>query len=230
MEILRGFLKAFQLLFQFDKEVYQIIFLSLYVSLSSTFISTLLGVPIGIALGLKEFWGKKLIVRVTYSLMSIPPVIVGLVVFLVIARKGPLGFLGLTYTTTAMVIAQVVLVTPIVIGLVYNSVVQKGQDVKNVAFTLGANKKQTLALLIKELRSNILVAVTTGYGRAISEVGAVMIVGGNIRGQTRVMTTTIAMLRSMGDYDTAIALGVVLLLISFVINSIIYNYQQGVPR
>ncbi|QNO15763.1 ABC transporter permease [Alkalicella caledoniensis] len=227
MEIINSFVRAFQLIFEFDKGVYEIILLSLYVSLSSTVISTIMGVPLGIFLGLKDFRGKKVLIRIIYSLMSTPPVIVGLAVFLVIARKGPLGFLGLTYTPPAMVIAQVVLVTPIVVGLVFNNVVEKGSNIRNMAFTLGANKLQTLVLLLNELRSNILVAVTTGYGRAISEVGAVMIVGGNIRGHTRVMTTSIAMLRSMGDYETAIALGLVLLLISFIINSIIYNYQRA---
>nr|WP_246451967.1 ABC transporter permease [Alkalicella caledoniensis] len=224
---MNSFVRAFQLIFEFDKGVYEIILLSLYVSLSSTVISTIMGVPLGIFLGLKDFRGKKVLIRIIYSLMSTPPVIVGLAVFLVIARKGPLGFLGLTYTPPAMVIAQVVLVTPIVVGLVFNNVVEKGSNIRNMAFTLGANKLQTLVLLLNELRSNILVAVTTGYGRAISEVGAVMIVGGNIRGHTRVMTTSIAMLRSMGDYETAIALGLVLLLISFIINSIIYNYQRA---
>lgn len=227
MEIINSFVRAFQLILEFDKGVYEIILLSLYVSLSSTVISTIMGVPLGIFLGLKDFRGKKVLIRIIYSLMSTPPVIVGLAVFLVIARKGPLGFLGLTYTPPAMVIAQVVLVTPIVVGLVFNNVVEKGSNIRNMAFTLGANRLQTLVLLLNELRSNILVAVTTGYGRAISEVGAVMIVGGNIRGHTRVMTTSIAMLRSMGDYETAIALGLVLLLISFIINSIIYNYQRA---
>lgn len=227
LEILNGFVKAFQLLLGFDKEVYDVIFMSLYVSLSSTVISTIIGVPFGVFLGLKNFWGKKVLIRIIYSLMSTPPVVVGLTVFLIISRKGPLGFLGLTYTTAAMIIAQVFLVIPIVTGLVYNNVVERGNDVRNIAFTLGANNWQVLLLLLKELRSSLLVAVTTGYGRAISEVGAVMIVGGNIKGHTRVMTTSIAMLRSMGDYEMAIALGIVLLLISFVINSVIYNYQQG---
>jgi len=158
--------------------------------------------------------------------MSLPPVIVGLVVFLLISRSGPLGGIGIVFTSTAMIVAQICLVTPIIAGVVYNAAKEKGEEIQNLGYTLGANKVQTLILLIRELRVNIFSAIVTGYGRAISEVGAVMIVGGNIKGHTRVMTTTIAMLKSMGDYETAIAIGIVLLLISFIINSILYKLQQ----
>ncbi|AOT73241.1 tungstate transporter permease [Geosporobacter ferrireducens] len=206
-----------------DQEVYKIIMLSLYVSLTATFISSILGVPIGVFIGIKNFPLKRIVVRFLYTMMSIPPVIAGLVVFLLISRKGPLGFLGLVYTPAAMIIAQTCLITPIIIGIVYNGTKEMGNTVK----TLGASPGQTMLLLIRELRINILSALVTGYGRAVSEVGAVMIVGGNIKGHTRVMTTTIAMLQSMGDYSTAIAIGIVLLAISFLINSILYHFQQG---
>ncbi len=226
-EIFLGIKGAIELLFSVDREVYQIILLSLYVSLTSTLFSTFLAVPAGIALGLFDFKGKGVLVRVLYTLMSLPPVIVGLVVFLFISRKGPFGFLGLSFTPTAMIIAQICLITPIITGLVYNGTKDKGQKVRMLGKTLGASKIQTLVLLIKELRLNIFTGVITGYGRAVSEVGAVMIVGGNIRGHTRVMTTAIAMLQSMGDYDMAIAIGIVLLLLSFIINGILYHFQQG---
>ena len=226
-EIMLGFRGALELLTSFDKEVYGIILLSLYVSLTSSLISTILAVPLGIALGLKDFPFKRLVVRIIYTFMSLPPVIVGLVVFLIISRKGPLGFLELNFTPAAMIIAQTCLLIPIIIGIVYNGTKEKGQTIKMLGRTLGAGKTQTLILLIKELRVNIFTAIVTGYGRAISEVGAVMIVGGNIKGHTRVMTTTIVMLQSMGKYDIAIAIGIVLLGLSFVINSILYHYQQG---
>jgi len=225
--IIAGIKNAINLLLSFDKEIYSIVGLSLYVSLASTLISSFFAIPFGILLGIKSFPMKKLVIRGLYTMMSLPPVIVGLVVFLFISRNGPLGGLGIVFTPTAMIIAQICLVTPIITGVVYNSAKEKGEEIQNLAYTLGANKMQTLILLVRELRVNIFSAIVTGYGRAISEVGAVMIVGGNIRGHTRVMTTTIAMLKSMGDYETAIAIGIVLLLISFIINSILYTLQQG---
>jgi len=226
-EIIKGLQGALELLLSFDKEVYGIIVLSLYVSLTSSFISTLLAVPMGIALGLRDFPLKKIVIRILYTFMSLPPVIVGLVVFLIISRKGPLGFLQINFTPAAMIIAQTCLLIPIITGIVYNGTKEKGETIKMLGRTLGASKRQTMILLIKELRVNIFTAIVTGYGRAVSEVGAVMIVGGNIKGHTRVMTTTIAMLQSMGQYDMAIAIGIVLLLLSFIINSILYHYQQG---
>ena len=180
----------------------------------------------GILLGIKSFPGKKVVVRTVYTMMSMPPVIIGLIVFLIVSRNGPLGNLDIVFTPTAMIVAQICLVTPIIIGILYNAAKEKGEGIQNLSFTLGANQLQTLILLVKELRINIFSAIVTGYGRAISEVGAVMIVGGNIKGHTRVMTTTIAMLKSMGDYETALAIGIVLLLISFIINSILYRLQQ----
>ncbi len=224
--IVEGIKNAINLLLSFDKEIYSVVGLSLYVSLTSTVISSFLAIPFGILLGIKSFRGKKIVVRFIYTMMSLPPVIVGLVVFLLISRNGPLGHLGIVFTPTAMIVAQICLVTPIIIGIVYNAAKEKGEEIQNLAYTLGANKIQTLILLIRELRVHLFSAIVTGYGRAISEVGAVMIVGGNIKGHTRVMTTTIAMLKSMGDYETAIAIGIVLLLISFIINSILYRLQQ----
>jgi tungstate transport system permease protein len=226
-QIYSGFIEALNLLLSLDKEVYRIIILSLYVSLTSTIISTFIGVPVGIIMGVKNFLFKRVIVRVVYTMMSLPPVIVGLVVFLFISRRGPLGFLGLIYTPAAMIVAQTLLITPIIIGVVYTGTKEKGAIIKTLGKTLGADRLQIVILLIKELKLEIFTAIITGYGRGVSEVGAVMIVGGNIRGHTRVMTTTIAMLQSMGDYNMAIAIGIVLLLISFVINSMLYHFQQG---
>ncbi|AOY78331.1 tungstate transporter permease [Clostridium formicaceticum] len=210
-----------------DNEIYEIILLSIYVSFASTFVSTIIAVPFGIVIGAKDFPFKRLVVRFIYTMMSLPPVIVGLVVFLFISRRGPLGYLGIVFTPTAMIVAQIFLVAPIITGIVYNGTKEKGEEIKKLAKTLGANRRTTLILLIKELRINIFTGIVSGYGRAISEVGAVMVVGGNIKGHTRVMTTTIAMLRNQGDYATAIAIGLVLLFLSFIINSTLYHFQQG---
>ena len=226
--IVQGFWEAIQLLLSFDKEIYGIILLTLYVTIMSTLTATFIAVPLGILAGIKKFRFKKTLIRFLYTFMSMPPVIAGLFVYLVLARRGPLGGLELLFTPTAMIIAQVCLVAPIIMGITYNSTREKGESIKHVAHTLGADKGQALALLLFELKADILAAIVSGFGRAISEVGAVMLVGGNIKGHTRVMTTSIAMLQSMGDYSQAIAIGLVLLALSFIINSILYHGQKVV--
>ncbi len=225
-ELARGLSVAVSMLLSIDPEIYEIVGLSLRVSLSAVIISSVAGVPIGVLLGLYDFPGKRIIIRLIYTLMSLPPVIAGLVVFLFIMRKGPLGFMGLSFTPTAMIIAQICLVTPIIIGLTFNIVKDKADSVRRLAFTLGANRVGSVRLLLFEMRVGILAAIVTGTGRAISEVGAVMLVGGNIVGKTRVMTTYIAQLQRMGNYDRAIAVGIVLLLIAFTINVILYHIQE----
>ncbi|NBG87485.1 ABC transporter permease subunit [Isachenkonia alkalipeptolytica] len=225
-QIVEGFKSALSLIASFDVELYSIVGLTLFVTIIATGISALLSVPLGIFLGIKDFPLKSLAIRILYTCMSLPPVIVGLFVFLMIARRGPLGRFGILYTVTAMIIAQILLVTPIITGIVYNGTLEKGRDIKNLGKTLGASRPQLLFLLIRELRIELFAGVISGYGRAISEVGAVMIVGGNIQGHTRVMTTAIAMLRSMGDYEMAIALGLILLGLSFVVNFTLYHFQQ----
>lgn len=226
--IIQGFGEAFKLLFSFDKEIYSIILLTLYVTVMSSLISTIIAVPLGILMGIKSFKLKRTMIRLLYTFMSMPPVIAGLFVFLTLSRRGPLGQLELLFTPTAMIIAQVLLVSPIIMGITYNNTREKGPSIKQVAHTLGAGRFQALGLLLFELRADILAAVVSGFGRAISEVGAVMLVGGNIKGHTRVMTTSIAMLQGMGDYAQAIAIGLVLLALSFVINSILYHGQKVV--
>lgn len=223
-----AFQAAINLLITGDAGLYEIVGLSLFVSLSAVVISTILGVPCGAAIGTHNFPLKNALLRIIYTFMSLPPVIAGLVVFLLIMRRGPLGSWGLTYTPAAMIIAQVCLVTPIITGLTYNVVREKAVKVRTLAVTLGAGRFESLKLLIFELRIGILAAVVTGLGRAISEVGAVMIVGGNIKGKTRVMTTYIAQLKSMGDYSTAIAVGIVLLILAFLINTFLYQIQQRI--
>ena len=219
------FKEAIRLLASFDKEIYEIVLLSMVVSFSSTFFSTILAVPLGILLGNIEFPFKRVVVRILYTTMSLPPVIVGLVVFLVLSRKGPLGHLDLNFTPSAMVIAQTILIVPIIMGIVYNRTKEDGRNINDIGKTLGANCFQRGILTIKELRIPIFIAIVTGYGRAVSEVGAIMIVGGNIKGHTRVMTTSIAMLKNMGNYSMAIAIGIVLLTISFIVNGILYHFQ-----
>lgn len=223
--IQEGFKEAIRLLIGFDKEVYSIISLSLFVSTTSTIIASIVFIPLGIYLGTKNFKGKRTLSRFLYTFMSIPSVIVGLVVAIILSRRGPLGHLDLLYTPKAMIIAQTLLVTPLILGLTYSLSKSRGKEIEKVGKTLGAGRFDIIILTIRELRVELLVNIVTAFSRAISEVGAVMIVGGNIKDHTRVITTTISMMNSMGDYPMAIALGLVLLLISFVINSIIYSYS-----
>ena len=218
--ILQGFAEALKLIISFDKEIFNIIGLSLIVSTSATIIASLFFIPIGTYLGIKK------LSPVIYTSMSIPSVIVGLIVAILLSRRGPLGFLDLIYTPKAMIIAQTLLVIPLILGLTYNLAKNRGSNIEKVAYTLGGSKLDTIILVIRELKVDILVNIATAFSRAISEVGAVMVVGGNIKGHTRVITTTISMMNSMGDYPKAIALGVILLIISFGIHSFIYSYSQ----
>jgi len=155
--------------------------------------------------------------------MALPPVVVGLFVAIVISRRGPLGSMGLMFTPTAMIIAQTILITPIITGLIYNAVKEHGDAINEVALILGGSKFDRLKLVIVEMKKTIAVAVTTGFGRGISEVGAVMLVGGNIKGHTRVMTTFIAMNNSMGNYSKSIAMGIVLIGIAVATNMMIHR-------
>ncbi|MDK2563049.1 ABC transporter permease [Romboutsia sedimentorum] len=224
--IIEGFKNSIELLVSFDKNLYDIIFLSLKVSCIATFISSIIMIPLGVYSGITGFKFKALFSRLVYTFMSIPSVIVGLVISIILTRNGPLGFLNLMYTPYVMIIAQSVLISPLILGLTYNLSKSRGKDIKEMGVTLGANKLQIVILVIKELKEDMLMNNITAFSRAISEVGAVMVVGGNIKGCTRVMTTSIAMYNSMGDYSMAIALGIVLLLISFIINNITYTYSM----
>lgn len=224
--ILDGFKEAFRLIISMDMEVYHIIGLSLLVSGLATIIAALVFVPLGVYLGIKEFKYKKMFSRLVYTSMSIPTVIIGLVVAIILSRRGPFGSLKLLYTAKAMVIAQTLLLIPLILGLTYSMAQTRGPTIRAAAFTLGGRTWDTVILIIKELKVDIMVNIATGFSRAISEVGAVMIVGGNIKGHTRVMTTTISMMNSMGDYPMAIALGIILIIISFGIHSFIYSYGQ----
>lgn len=224
--ILEGFKEALKLIINFDREILEIVLLSLIVSTSATIIASFISIPLGISFGIKDFKGKRLFSRITYTMMSIPSVVIGLIVAIILSRRGPFGSLGLLYTTQAMIIAQTLLVMPLSFGLNFGLAKSRGKEIEKVAMTLGANKFQTIILIIKELKVDILVNLATSFSRAISEVGAVMIVGGNIKFHTRVITTTISMMNSMGDYPMAIALGLILISISFVVHSIIYSYSR----
>jgi len=209
-----------------DGETLEIIILTMRMALTSTFISAVIGIPLGLWLEKARFKGKPLVVRFNRTLMATPPVVVGLVVYLTLMSNGPLGFLRLLFTFEAMVIAQVMLISPIICGMVYTSASSRAASIRAFAVTMGANKVQTHMLLIKELGSEIYFAVIAGFGRAMSEVGAIMIVGGNIRFHTRTMTTTISMLRNRGEIEQAVFLGAVLMIIAFTVQLLADTFRR----
>jgi tungstate transport system permease protein len=222
----QGIVKAIELVFGFDAEVWEITWLSLKISGSATLISLLLGIPLGISLALTRFLGRSVIVALVNTGMGLPPVVVGLFVSLFLWRSGPLGFLELIYSPTAIVIAQVIIAFPIVAGLTMASFQSLDPKLSLQLLGIGASKPQLLWLLCKEARLPLLAAVMAGFGGVISEVGASMMVGGNIRGQTRVLTTATVLETGKGNFDIAIALSVILLSLTFAINFFLTRVQQ----
>jgi tungstate transport system permease protein len=225
----QGLIKAFELVFGFDSEIWAITWLSLKISASATGIALLLGMPVGVMLALTRFTGRSVVVALVNTGMGLPPVVVGLFVSLMLWRSGPLGFLEWIYTPTAMVLAQVVIALPIVAGLTLASFQNLNPQLSLQLLGIGASKPQLLWLLCKEARLPLLAGVMAGFGGVISEVGASMMVGGNIRGQTRVLTTATVLETGKGNFDIAIALSVILLLLTFAINFILTRVQQRDP-
>jgi tungstate transport system permease protein len=224
--ILQGFDKAFTLILSLDAELFGIIFLSLEVSGLALLIATMLGLPAGAVLGLRKFPGRGLVVSAMNTFMGLPPVVVGLFIYLLMSRRGMLGFLGLLYTPSAMIIAQTILALPIVTALCQSAIVNVDPVIRQAALTLGATPGQVTVAIIKEARYGIFSAIIAAFGRVMAEVGAILIVGGNIAGYTRVMTTTIALETDKGNFELALALGVILLAISFVVNAALYLVQK----
>lgn len=202
---------------EINQEIIDIILLTMKLGIVSTFISALLGVPFGMFLERVDFFGKKVIIRINRTLMGFPPVVAGLAVYLLLMRRGPFGRWELLFTFSAMVIAQTVIIAPIISGMVYTSCKNMAPQIRNFAISMGADRWQAFLLVIKEMKNDIYFILITGFGRSISEVGAVMIVGGNIKYKTRTMTTAISLMRNKGDFSEAITLGLVLLVISFII-------------
>ena len=224
--LLSGFLQAFSLILHLDRVLVGIILLSLKVSGFALLMATALGLPLGSLLGLKRFPGRDLAISVTNTLMGLPPVVVGLIVYLLLSRRGPLGFLGLLYSPTAMIIAQTILAVPIVTALCHSAIVNVAPLIRQAARTLGATPRQETLAVIHEARYGILSAVIAAFGRVMAEVGSILIVGGNIAGYTRVMTTTIALETDKGNFELALALGIILLSISFLINAVLHHVQK----
>ena len=224
--IIEGLQKAFVLILSLDKEILQIVLFSLKVSSIAILFASLLGVPLGFLIGSKDFRGKNFIIVLLNNALAIPTVVIGLLVYSLISRVGPLGYFGLLYTPTAVIIGQFLLSMPIIVALTHSAIQGIDVKVRKTALTLGATEMQAAWAVIKEARFAVMSAVIAGFGRNIAEVGAAMMLGGNIKGSTRTMTTAITLETSKGEFGFGLALGLILLLISLIIN-IVFSYFQN---
>jgi tungstate transport system permease protein len=226
-EILDGFSQAIHLIVTLNPEVFEIAALSLYISLSATILAALISIPVAGLIHFHEFPGKRTLIVVIQTLYSVPTVVVGLVIYLMISRSGPVGFLGLLFTPEGMILGQTILIIPIMMGLVVSALGGVGKDIRDMLVSLGATEFQSILEIIKEARFAILSAVVLGFGRAISEVGVAMMIGGNIRHSTRVLTTSIALETGMGNFGFSIALGIILLGIALIIVVVLNIMTSG---
>ncbi len=225
--IIEGFRKAVGLILSGNPEIFSIARLSLTVSLLATAFAVLAGVPLGAWIAVKRFPLKKLLIALVNTGMGLPPVVAGLVVMLFLARSGPLGFLNWLYTPKGMILAQVIIALPIITALTISAMQGVDRRFYRQMLALGATEWQAIVICLKELRLTMVAAVIAGFGRLVAEVGAVMIVGGNIRHQTRMLTTATVMETQMGNFDMAIAIGLVLLALGFAVNLALTLIQQN---
>ncbi len=226
-EFIQGFVRAFQLIVTLDPQVVDITWRTLAVAISSSIIATMFCLPVGSLIHFKRFPGKRILINVIQTFYSMPTVVVGLFVFIFFSRIGPFGFFNLMFTPAIMVIGQVILITPIVLGLVVAALSGVDKGVFETASSLGASQVQATVQVLREARYAILSAVTMGFGRAISEVGLALMVGGNIRGYTRVITTAISLETSRGDVELSIALGAILVFLALLVNIALSRLQHA---
>lgn len=225
-----AFEQAFSLITHADAVLLHIVGLSLRVSLTAVFFAALLGLPLGAAIAVGRFPGRKVLIVFLNAMMGLPPVVVGLVVYLLLSRAGPLGEFGLLFTPAAMIIAQALLITPIIAALSRQIIEDAWREYREQLHSLGAGPFSSAFTLLWDTRFSLLTAILAGFGRAVAEVGAVMIVGGNIDGVTRVMTTAIALETSKGDLPLALGLGIVLIAIVIGLNAIAYATKEVAQR
>ncbi len=214
----QAFASALQLILQFDAEIYQIVWTSIKISLIATFFAAIAGIFLGIITTINLFPGKNFIQQLLHTLMAMPTVMIGLIFYGLLSRQGPLGEWGLLYTETAVIIGQSCLILPLIMNMTVVAVQSADPRLLPTLALLGASKTQQLLPILSELRYTLIAAIITAFGRAIGEVGAAMMLGGNIQGLTRTMTTAIALETSKGDFELGLALGVLLLIIAFTIN------------
>jgi tungstate transport system permease protein len=228
--IWEGLRKALELLLTLDPEVLRVTLLSLQISGAATLVSLVIGLSVALAVALNDFPGRRLVIALLNTGMGLPPVVVGLFVTVLLWRSGPLGFLGILYTPAAMVLAQAAIASPIIAGIGLAALQQLPPGLRLQILALGASRPQMVWLLLKEARLPLLAAVMAGFGGVISEVGASIMVGGNIKGQTRVLTTATVMETGRGNFDIAIALSLILLVLAFSVNAVLTHLQQRSRR
>lgn len=223
---MQGIVEAVNLIATADPEVIEITLRTLGISLAATAIGAAIAIPLGGLIAFREFRGKGALINLLQTLYAVPTVIVGLLVFLMLSRSGPFGFLRLLFTPEGMVIGQSILILPILIGLTISALSGIDRTIRDTIIALGATEFQALAVILREAKFAIIAAVVLGFGRAISEVGTAMMIGGNIRGFTRVLTTSIALETGMGNFSLSIALGIILLSIALVVTLLLSILQN----
>jgi tungstate transport system permease protein len=224
-DLLQGCIQAVRLIFSLDPALYEIIWLSLYVAGIALAFSTLVGIPLGAVMGLKRFLGRRFVMALLYTGMGFPPVVIGLFVYLIFSRSGPAGTLGWLFTPRAIIVAQTIISFPLVAGFTMAAVMGVDPNLRQQLFSLGATKWQATVAILSEARIGVIVSIIAGFGSIISEVGAVMLAGGNIEHKTRTLTTAIVLETRKGSFDLAIALGIILLLLTFLTNVAMLRLQ-----
>jgi len=225
-EILTGAIEAAKLIVTFDRDLYEIIFLSLRVTLTAVAIGSLLGLPLGAWLAVNRFRHRRSVIAVLNALMGLPPVVVGLFVYMLLSRAGPFGVLGLLFSPTAMIIAQAIIVTPLIASIAHQAIRDLWADYHDLLISLNTSRRQRMVALLWDGRRALLTAMLAGFGRAVGEVGAIMIVGGNIDHATRVLTTAIALETGRGDFAFAMGLGLVLIGLAVIVNLAIHTLSR----
>ena len=225
-ELWQGLVEAVELIISLDTEVIEIAGRSLRISATASTIAALICLPLGSLIHFHRFLGKRLLINIVQTLFSIPTVTIGLFVFVLFSRAGPLGGLDIMFTPTVMILGQAILVTPVILGLTISALSGVDKAIADTAISLGASGFQTAVITLREARFAVLAALIMGFGRAISEVGLALMVGGNIRGFTRTLTTAISLETSKGDLELSIALGIILISIALIINIALNRIQQ----
>ena len=225
-EIGQGIVEAFRLIVGLDQDLLEIIFRSLHVTITAVIIASCLGLPLGAWLAVNRFRYRRLTIAVLNALMGLPPVVVGLVVYVLLSRSGPFGVFGLLFTPTAMIIAQIVIITPLIASIAHQAIRDLWAEYHDLLISINTSRRQRMMTLIWDARRSLLTASLAGFGRAIGEVGAIMIVGGNIDHATRVLTTAIALETGKGDFALAIGLGVVLIGLAISVNMLIHSLSH----
>jgi len=225
-DVWQGILEAFRLVFSFDKDLIEIVLRSLHVTLTAVVIASIIGLPLGAWLAVNRFRFRRVTIAILNALMGLPPVVVGLMVYILLSRSGPFGVFGLLFTPTAMIIAQVIIIAPLIASISHQAIRDLWAEYHDLLISLNTSRGQRIRTLIWDSRRSLLTASLAGFGRAIGEVGAIMIVGGNIDHLTRVLTTAIALETGKGDFALALGLGFILIAIAIAVNMAIHTFSK----